>query len=82
MYSRFTSVPCLQPPVPVFLALLLCVAAARAGVVTRDDLLCSICIDIVTDIDSWLTSDTTEDQVVQWMYGICEVRTTTPGSDV
>ena len=74
--------PCHQPPVPVFLALLLCVAAARAGAVTRDDLLCSICIDIVTDIDSWLTSDTTEDQVVQWMYGICEVRTTTPGSDV
>ena len=59
---------------------LVCVAAASAGV-AREDLLCSICIDIVTDIDSWLTSDTTEDQVVQWMYGICEVRRTTPVSD-
>ena len=38
-----------------------------------DDLLCTICISIVTDIDSWLTSDTTEDQIVQWMYGLCEV---------
>lgn len=37
-----------------------------------DDLLCTVCISIVTDIDSWLTSDTTEDQIVQWMYGLCE----------
>ena len=67
---------------PVTLVLLVGVAGASAGVVAREDLLCSICIDIVTDIDSWLTSDTTEDQVVQWMYGICEVRRTTPVSDV
>ena len=39
----------------------------------RDDLLCTVCIDIVTDIDSWLTSDTTEDQIVEWMFGLCEV---------
>ena len=39
----------------------------------RDDLLCTVCIDIVTDIDSWLTSDTTEDQIVEWMFGFCEV---------
>merc|ERR1711862_486688 len=38
----------------------------------RDDLLCTVCIDIVTDIDSWLTSDTTEDQIVEWMFGFCE----------
>ena len=38
-----------------------------------DDLLCTVCIDIVTDIDSWLTSDTTEDQIVEWMFGLCEV---------
>merc|ERR1712180_348761 len=31
------------------------------------DLLCDICIDIITDLDQWLTSDTTEDQIVEWI---------------
>jgi len=38
----------------------------------RNDLLCNICLDIVTDIDSWITSDTTEDQIVDWLHMICE----------
>ena len=46
---------------------------ARVGGDLRDDLLCTVCITIVTDIDSWLTSDTTEDQIVEWMYALCEV---------
>ena len=41
----------------------------------RNDLLCNICVDIVTDIDSWITSDTTEDQIVDWLHMICEVAT-------
>ena len=39
----------------------------------KDDLLCTICIDIVEDIDSWLTSDTTEQQIVDWLNQICQV---------
>ena len=39
----------------------------------QDDLLCNICVDIVEDIDSWLTSDTTEQQIVDWLYAFCEV---------
>ena len=31
------------------------------------DLLCDICIDVITDLDQWLTSDTTEDQIVEWI---------------
>ena len=46
---------------------------AHVGGDIGDDLLCTVCIDIVTDIDSWLTSDTTEDQIVEWMFGLCEV---------
>jgi len=38
----------------------------------QDDLLCNICVDIVEDIDSWLTSDTTEQQIVDWLYAFCE----------
>ena len=30
-------------------------------------LTCAICIDLVTDIDEFLTSDTTEDQIVQFV---------------
>jgi len=38
----------------------------------KEDLLCSICVDIVADLDKWLTSEATEDQIVEWMYRICE----------
>ena len=31
------------------------------------DLLCDICIDVITDLDQWLTSDSTEDQIVEWI---------------
>ena len=39
----------------------------------KEDLLCSICVDIVADLDNWLTSEATEDQIVEWMYRICQV---------
>ena len=53
----------------------LLMAAVAVGSVrgSANDLLCNICLDIVTDIDSWITSDTTEDQIVDWMHMICEV---------
>merc|ERR1712227_298685 len=37
------------------------------------DLLCDICIDIITDLDQWLTSDTTEDQIVEWIEQGCDL---------
>ena len=37
------------------------------------DLVCTICLDVVSDIDSWITSDATEDQIVDWLHNICEV---------
>ena len=39
---------------------------------TEDDsLMCNICVDVVTDLDTWLTSDATEGQIVDWMKQIC-----------
>jgi len=35
-------------------------------------LTCAICIDLVTDIDEFLTSDTTEDQIVQFVEQLCK----------
>merc|ERR1712018_29468 len=37
----------------------------------KRDLLCDICMDIVTDIDEWITSDSTMDEIVQFVEGIC-----------
>merc|ERR1712029_1193160 len=33
----------------------------------KSDLLCDICLDIVTDFDEWLTSDATEQQIADWI---------------
>merc|ERR1712107_260735 len=37
------------------------------------DLLCDICIDVITDLDQWLTSDTTEDQIVEWIEQVFDL---------
>ena len=37
----------------------------------EDSLLCNICVDILTDLDSWLTSDSTEGEIVEWVSQIC-----------
>jgi len=60
--------------VAVITVLMLVLEVCQGSLVTskQDDLLCKVCIDIVEDIDSWLTSDTTEQQIVDWMYALCE----------
>ena len=40
----------------------------------KSDLLCDICLDIVTDFDQWLTSDATEQQIADWIDNACKVR--------
>merc|ERR1712083_385805 len=37
----------------------------------KNELICNICIDMVTDVDNWLTTDTTEDQIVAYVEQIC-----------
>merc|ERR1712212_64294 len=37
----------------------------------EESLLCNICVDILTDLDSWLTSDSTEGEIVEWVSQIC-----------
>merc|ERR1739842_128945 len=37
------------------------------------DLLCDIYIDVITDLDQWLTSDSTEDQIVEWIEQVCDL---------
>merc|ERR1712236_86247 len=37
----------------------------------KNDLTCTICVDVVTDLDNWITSDTTEQQIVDFVKEIC-----------
>merc|ERR1711862_815378 len=37
----------------------------------KNDLTCSICVDVVTDLDNFITSDTTEQQIVDFVEQIC-----------
>ena len=47
--------------------LLLSTAVAAQGPPLPRSLTCDICVDVVTDLDEWLTSDTTEQQIVEWV---------------
>merc|ERR1712151_353288 len=44
---------------------------ATALCAPKNDLTCSICVDIVTDLDNFITSDTTEQQIVEFVEQIC-----------
>merc|ERR1719273_1574566 len=45
----------------------------RRLVQPKYDLGCELCVDIVTDLDNWITGDETEDEIVQFVEQICEV---------
>jgi len=49
------------------------VSCSKVRTQERRDLLCDVCMDIVTDIDEWITSDSTMDEIVQFVEGICSV---------
>ena len=48
------------------LALLSCLLASTLSA-PKNDLTCSVCVDVVTDIDNFITSDTTEQQIVEFV---------------
>merc|ERR1711864_40458 len=67
------------PPVSVcldtmkaVLAFLCLVASVAAIPKTANDLTCTICVDIVTDIDEFITSETTEQQIIDFVEQLCE----------
>merc|ERR1712189_3413 len=53
------------------LVLLSCLLATAFSA-PKNDLTCSICVDIVTDLDNFITSDTTEQEIVHFVEQICE----------
>merc|ERR1739845_92510 len=53
-------------------SLLVILGLSQAANKQPKDLLCDICIDVVTDIDEWLTSDATMDDIIHFAEGLCE----------
>eukprot|EP00092_Neocalanus_flemingeri_P102774 GFUD01131472.1.p2 GENE.GFUD01131472.1~~GFUD01131472.1.p2 ORF type:complete len:108 (+),score=26.82 GFUD01131472.1:13-336(+) len=53
----------------LFLTCLVLAISAAPG--PRNDLTCTICIDFVTDFDTWLTSDKTEADIVTFVEELC-----------
>ena len=51
----------------VLLVLASLVLAASALVQPRNELTCSICMDIMQDLDDFITSDTTEQEIVDFI---------------
>merc|ERR1712114_100487 len=47
------------------------VASTLAAPKVDNVLTCSICTDVMTDIDNFITSDTTEQQIVDFVEQIC-----------
>merc|ERR1711936_1546394 len=53
------------------LALAIAFARAASAHPEPKDLLCDICLDVVTDLDNWITSETTMNEIVHFMEGLC-----------
>ena len=47
-----------------------CLAALAQASPQPKDLLCDICVDVVTDIAEWITSETTEGEIVHFMESV------------
>merc|ERR1719264_1993808 len=47
------------------------VASTFAAPKATNDLTCTICVDVITDLDNFITDATTEDQIVAFFKEIC-----------
>merc|ERR1712119_37772 len=52
---------------------LLSALVASAFAAPKNELTCSICIDLITDLDNFITDDTTEQQIVDFAKELCHL---------
>jgi len=52
-------------------ALMCIVLVASAMPEPRNELTCDICVDVMTDLDEFITSDTTEEEIVNFVKQLC-----------
>eukprot|EP00088_Acartia_fossae_P028012 TRINITY_DN28794_c0_g1_i1.p1 TRINITY_DN28794_c0_g1~~TRINITY_DN28794_c0_g1_i1.p1 ORF type:complete len:114 (-),score=7.91 TRINITY_DN28794_c0_g1_i1:232-573(-) len=58
----------------IFLVISL-VVSVSAKEIKKDSLPCTLCTTLVEDLESWITSDTTEQQITDWIATACEAIT-------
>merc|ERR1711935_358140 len=56
-----------------FLAVLAVILASTQALPQPKSLTCDICIDLITDIDEWLTSDATEEEILSYAHELCHL---------
>merc|ERR1712066_397708 len=56
------------------------VASTFAAPKANNALTCNICVDVITDIDNFITDTTTEDQIVAFFKEICHTLGSVMGS--
>merc|ERR1712059_123300 len=56
----------------ICLLVLFClIVSASAEPKTDQELLCNVCVDVVTDLDEWITDDKTEQEIVEFVEQLC-----------
>merc|ERR1712080_163970 len=55
------------------LVLATAIVAKPNNIKTNNELTCIICVDLVTDIDEWITSDKTEQEILDFFNQICDL---------
>ena len=77
--AHYNAITSPAPPVPAnypvtmlrpLCLLTLALAAAQAAAPQPRDLLCDICIDVVTDLDEWITSDSEMADIINFVEGV------------
>merc|ERR1712158_258771 len=56
------------------------VASTFAAPKASNQLTCNICVDVITDIDNFITDTTTEDQIIAFFKEICHTLGSVMGS--
>eukprot|EP00088_Acartia_fossae_P047983 TRINITY_DN521_c0_g1_i1.p1 TRINITY_DN521_c0_g1~~TRINITY_DN521_c0_g1_i1.p1 ORF type:complete len:107 (-),score=28.42 TRINITY_DN521_c0_g1_i1:72-392(-) len=57
----------------IVLCCLLGLAMASQPKKAKSEPACTICVDVMTDLTTWVTSDTTEEEIVSIMKNLCAV---------
>ena len=77
--AHYNAITSPAPPVPAnypvtmlrpLCLLTLALATAQAAAPQPRDLLCDICIDVVTDLDEWITSDSEMADIINFVEGV------------
>merc|ERR1739842_24036 len=66
--------PCLCKKMKLFILTVFSIFSLSLGGLQRprNELTCDICVDIVTDIDEFITSETTEQEILDFFNQICQ----------